>query len=91
MNSDILWREKENIKPSYSINFSNTFKRTYKRRKIIIISNMKGRGETSFRVTKNFWNGNHDVRSEMEKKNVLFDYEKWRNDFSVVKWKKSLP
>ena len=52
---------------------------------------MKGREETSCRVTKNFWNGNHDVRSEMEKKNVLFDYEKWRNDFNVVKLKKQFP
>ena len=68
--------KKEILNHDVRINFSNTFKRTYRRRKIIIISNMKGRGETSCRVTKKFWNGNHDVRSEMEKKDVLFDYEK---------------
>jgi len=60
--------KKEIFNHDVRINFSNTFERTYRRRKIIIISNMKGRGETSCRVTKNFWNGNHDVRSEMEKK-----------------------
>ena len=52
---------------------------------------MKDLGKTSFSVTKNFWNDNHDVGSEMEKKNVLFDYEKWRNDFNVVKLKKQFP
>ena len=71
MNNDILWREKGNVKPSCHINFSNTFKGTHKSRKISFISNMKDRGETSFSVTKNFWNGNHDVRSEMEKINVF--------------------
>ena len=76
MDNGISWREKEILNHDVRINFSNTFKRTYRRRKIIIISNMKGRGETSCRVTKNFWNGNHDVRNEMEKKNVLFDYKK---------------